>query len=109
MKAVVSVDDSEGVDYDAESGVYRTSYDWNSPASLSEAILAAVSTVTGCDPIELPPLYEQVDPACLEELFAPEPGCPRRSGSITFRLGDCHVTIAADGELVVYPPAEFDE
>lgn len=97
--------DDRDLEYDSESGVYRMSHDWAAPESLSSAVLTAVSAAADCEPVELPPLYEQVDPACLEGLFSPEPGSQRRNGSVTFALGEFHVTVAADGEIVVYPPA----
>jgi hypothetical protein len=102
----VTTEDGGPVEYDPESGVYRTNYNWNSPGSLSTAVLDAVSEAADCEGLDLPPLYEQIDPAGLEKLFAPIPGSERCTGSVTFPLGEYHITIAADGEIVIYPPSE---
>jgi hypothetical protein len=102
----VTTEDDGPVEYDPESGVYRTNYNWSSPGSLSTAVLDAVSEAADCEGLDLPPLYEQIDPAGLEKLFAPIPGSERCTGSVTFPLGEYHITIAADGEIVIYPPSE---
>jgi hypothetical protein len=102
----VSTEDGDPVEYDPTSGVYRTNYNWSSPGSLSTAVLDAISEAADCEGLDLPPLYEQIDPAGLEKLFAPIPGSERCTGSVTFPLGEYHVTIAADGEIVIYPPSE---
>lgn len=102
----MTTEDGAPVEYDPESGVYRTNYNWSSPGSLSTAVLDAVSQAADCEGLDLPPLYEQIDPAGLEKLFAPIPGSERCTGSVTFPLGEYHITIAADGEIVIYPPSE---
>lgn len=99
-------EDSDPVEFDPESGVYRTNYNWSSRGSLSTAVLDAVSEAADSEAIDLPPLYEQIDPKGLENLFAPIPGSERCTGSVTFPLGEYHITIAADGEIVIYPPSE---
>lgn len=101
----MSAEDRDPVEFDPESGVYRTNYNWSSRGSLSTAVLDAVGEAAERDALDLPPLYEQIDPEGLENLFAPIPGSERCTGSVTFPLGDYHVTIAADGEIVIYPPS----
>lgn len=51
-----------------------TTYTLPSGDRLSEAIVRAVAIETGCDPLELPPLYETVDPDALDELWNSETG-----------------------------------
>lgn len=36
---------------------------------VSHTVIAAVSEVTNCDPIELDPLYEYIDPEALDTIF----------------------------------------
>jgi hypothetical protein len=47
----------------------KHSCDENEP--ISQTVVTAVAEVTGCDPIELDPLYEYIDPDAMDALFHP--------------------------------------
>lgn len=68
---------------------------------LSERIVNEVATCDGVDPVELPPLFDAVDPDALEALFAPTANGEKRRGKIWFSYADYDVTIEYDGEPVV--------
>lgn len=73
-------------------------------ATPTEAVVDAVADVRDCDPIELPPLNDAVDPEALDELFADTVGGkPRHGGRLTFRYCDCDVTVTGAGTVVVEP------
>ena len=83
-----------------ESAVRRDATD----ATPTEAVVDAVADARDCEPIELPPLNDAVDPDALDDLFADTPsGRPRYDGHLTFRYCDCTVTVSAVGIVVVDP------
>ena len=78
-----------------------------SEAPVSQTVVLAVAEATGEDPIELPPLYDTVDPDALNELFDSDaPGAERVDGHVEFAYADCDVTVRADGRVTVAPAAE---
>ena len=70
--------------------------------SLVPDIVAAVSAERGVDPVDLPPLYERVDPDALDALFASTPVREGNlSGSVSFEYASCTVEVSADGAVDV--------
>ena len=69
-------------------------------ASSSYEVVKVLSEKTGTPLVELPPLYESVDPDALDALFTPDYREPLR-GETTFSYADHEVTISSDGELVI--------
>lgn len=71
----------------------------------SQAVVEAVADREGIAPTELVPpeyetLYDAVDPAALDALFAPRAnGAERTDGSITFRFCGYEVTVTAGGTV----------
>lgn len=73
--------------------------------SVSIAVVNAVATHRDADPVELPPLYEWIDPDALDSLFGPTGSGGPRSGRLEFTYDghsitvDCTdgVSIAVDG------------
>ncbi len=70
-------------------------------ASVSVAVLEAVSRATGVDIIDIEtPLATVVDPDCLEALWRPVNGADRDvNGSVSFDYFDCRVTVESDGTV----------
>lgn len=74
------------------------------PAQLGSAdeivttVLAAVAESEGCDPLDLPPIYERLDPEALAAL-------PREAGfvELSFRYYGHQVTIGRDGGVSATP------
>lgn len=77
-------------------------YEWSSDTALSVAVIEAVASATGHDPMEIEPLYESVDPGALDALFESEAG-RRDSGTVSFLVADHLVVADSAGEIVVYP------
>lgn len=78
---------------------YETRYDPARDDSLVWAVVDAVATTADCDPLEVEPLYERVNPEALEALFEPRGSAPDRSGTVSFSLHGRVVTVV-DGELI---------
>jgi hypothetical protein len=71
--------------------------------SLSTAVIQAVADAADLEPAELgTPLYDQIDPDALDNLFSDRhDGTPRGGGHVAFTLLDYDVTVYSDGHVVV--------
>ncbi|MFC6719411.1 HalOD1 output domain-containing protein [Natrialbaceae archaeon GCM10025810] len=91
-----SRDANEGGDDGA--GDVDARYDPAVDDSLTAVIVGAVARAVGCEPLEVEPLYDVLDPDALESLFEPCSAGPR-SGSVSFVLEGVRVTVV-DGTRV---------
>ncbi|KPN31190.1 hypothetical protein SY89_01933 [Halolamina pelagica] len=66
--------------------------------SVADRTVQAVATTTKTDPVELPPLYEAVDPDALTDLVE-----GMRRGEIVFTYADCMVSVTGEGLVTVEP------
>ena len=74
---------------------------------ISQTVVLAVAEATGDDPMELPPLYDTIDPDALNKLFGDRiDGAERLGGSFEFSYAGCEVTVRADGTVDVVPAAD---
>lgn len=68
----------------------------------SRAVVEVVADAEGVDPLELPPLYEAIDPDALDALFRPS-ACrtdvPPTSGEVRFGYHGHEVHITAAGRV----------
>lgn len=87
-------------------GNYRVYHDPAGAAAVTTTVAHALADLTGVDVTAAEAaLHERVDPAALDQLFAPRPdGTPRSPGHVAFRVVGCRVTVYGDGEIVVTPP-----
>ncbi|WP_347877763.1 HalOD1 output domain-containing protein [Halobacterium sp. R2-5] len=60
----------------------------------SNRILDAVAAQTDSDPVDLPPLYDTIDPEVLDSLVE-----TMDNGAISFTYAGHEITVAHDGEL----------
>jgi hypothetical protein len=68
------------------------------------AVVEAVATAEGVDPIELNPLNDTIDPDALDALFASTgPRGDASVGEVSLHFGGHHVTVRGTGELLVRP------
>lgn len=68
----------------------------------TEAVVLAVADARGCDPVELPPLNDALDPDSLNDLFADKAGGrPRRGGRLAFEYADCRVVVLGGEKIRV--------
>lgn len=70
---------------------------------ICDTVIDAVSAATNTDPLDLPQLYDTIDPDALERLFCGGDGDARPRGRIEFAFADCDVRVHADGRVVVVP------
>ena len=72
-------------------------------ATVSEAVVDAVSTVASIDPLDMDPLYFSIDLDALERLVGPKLNGRRRSGRVVveFKVGDYDVVVNNDGLISV--------
>ncbi|MFD1563867.1 HalOD1 output domain-containing protein [Haloarchaeobius amylolyticus] len=70
--------------------------------SVSMAAIHAVSSLMECEPWELIPLYETIDPDMLDELCE-----SRQNGSVKFVYSDFHITVEG-GEYLLLRPADHN-
>lgn len=68
----------------------------------SEAVVSAVTELTGADPKTIEPLYSAVDPDALDALFAADrDGEDRSSCRVAFTYCGCDVVVSGDGAVRV--------
>lgn len=74
---------------------------------VSERVVAAVADVRDEHPLELPRLYEVIDPDALDQLFdSGVAGGQTGPSRMSFMHADCEVVVHSDGEVDVTAPDE---
>ena len=66
--------------------------------SVSMAAIHAVSSLNECDPLDLTPLYETIDPEILDNLCESQ-----QDGTVKFVFGDFHITVERGEYLLLQP------
>lgn len=89
-----------------DTGTARKQFDGRTePPSI--AVVSLVAAVAGCDPAELEPLSDVLDPDALDELFAPTPtGRHRTDGRVEFSYHGYDVTVYSYGVVEVEPTGD---
>lgn len=86
-----------------ETGTYQTTFD-SRIEPVSTVVISAVSTALEEEAIEMPPLYNAIDPDALDAVFQPvHTGSPRDDRHLQFTFNGCQVTVQSDGIVVVEP------
>lgn len=94
----MTTSDDREVEYDAETGTYRASYD-PSTESPSICVLEAVGVARDTEPTALDPLDEYVDPDALDHVFDPTTRKSGVHGSLSFNYEGLLVVVHSDGEV----------
>ena len=81
---------------------YVTQYDHTQHQPITEVIIDALAAVSGTDPLELPPLYEAIDPDALELIVREPNTAPTRSCFVGFTLGAWGIIVTGSGEIQIY-------
>ncbi|UTF55623.1 HalOD1 output domain-containing protein [Natronosalvus rutilus] len=68
---------------------------------IREQIVDGVAALEGTDPLELPPLYDVVEPDALESIFSPTISGTARVGRIEFPYAGHTITVEVEDEPVV--------
>lgn len=66
----------------------------------STKVVRAVANETNTDPVELPPLYYEIDPDALDRLFDPSTAAASVE-RLTFTMAGCDVAIDDAGQVTV--------
>ncbi|UPV76561.1 hypothetical protein M0R89_18690 (plasmid) [Halorussus limi] len=92
----------EIIDFDLETGTYRTTYDYPSEPP-SVAVALALMELTGRDVTDFDPLYGSatVDPDALDELFRPKPGDTSRDAVVQFTYNEYEIRVKDYGRIVI--------
>lgn len=69
--------------------------------TVSQRVVMAVAEARDIDTLELPPLYDVIDPDALDNLFNSE---KRTRGRVVFMYNDCEVIVHSDGEVDITAP-----
>lgn len=81
---------------------YITHYDPGGDRSIAELVTNALAAVSGTDPLDLPPLYQAVDPDALELVVRQPDSQPRQACFIGFTVGNWGVIVTGAGEIQIY-------
>jgi hypothetical protein len=92
---------SEDVAYNESSGAYRTVFDPDSQLA-SEAVLTTAAEAASVEPLDLPPLYDAVDPDALDALLGTHAQPPSSEGlTVSFGYVGFDVEVGGGGTVVV--------
>jgi len=104
------VESTENVDTDQWVQVQQAHYDRTTEEELVTTLIMAIAEAKDVDPLdgaEMPPLYESLDAAALENTFFGPSGAGtdhQDGGAVTFQHSGCKVALRADGWIFVYEP-----
>ncbi|WP_251330194.1 HalOD1 output domain-containing protein [Haloplanus pelagicus] len=84
----------------SDPSLHRAQIDWDRREPVSFTVQVALGDVEECEPIELDPLADYVDPDALEAFFTGPPDVLAKR-SITFEYGDHLVHVDGRGEVIV--------
>lgn len=80
--------------------VVDSRYERDGSRTPAEVVIEAVAAAADVDPLELPPLYDYVEPDALNSLFRHDG--PGDAGTVlSFRIDDWNVFLHADGRIRV--------
>lgn len=90
----------ESFDYDASEDTYRVLFD---PETVdpSTAVVSALAVISDTDPVDLEPLYNVIDPDCLDSIASKQPSAG--DVEIAFRLNGYAVEAKSSGSIEFTP------
>jgi hypothetical protein len=80
---------------------HAVQHDFGGEQLLSTTVISAVADATGAQPLDLPPLYEAINPDTLDSLFRPTDEGGGVPDQITFTYSGYAVTVHGDGTVIV--------
>ena len=81
--------------------VVDSEYSSESDRSPSDAVIEAIAEAAETDPIELPPLYNYIDPDALDQLIEKHGRVSSQKTVLSFRVETWNVFINSDGQIRV--------
>lgn len=105
MTELSDLDYFERVDYNARTGTYYATFDWESSADLTTAIVEGVAVISEREITSLPPLANVVDPDTLARVFQVQrqEGSEAGNGCLVFEFAGYELIAYWDGTLVFDP------
>lgn len=91
----------ERLEVDSTTNVYRARC--RSDEVVSTAVVLTVAALHDCDPTDLPPLVNAVDPDALVRLVTHD---TTTEAMTSFVYADCTVTVRSNGDITVTPDRE---
>jgi hypothetical protein len=103
-----SRDESDELRYEQGEDRYVFHYDDDDTATLTATIVHALASIADTDVSQGEfSLYDSIDPDALDRIFRPKAdGTERTGGHIAFTALEHEVYVYANGDIVIYPPAE---
>lgn len=86
--------------YDATSDTYHVSLEEDGSVPISVAVIRAIASITGSDPLDLEPLAAYVDPDSLEATFE-GPLARASPPSISFTYVGYRITVDSPTEITI--------
>ncbi|WP_049928981.1 HalOD1 output domain-containing protein [Halopiger goleimassiliensis] len=90
---------SEDDHLDPAEDEYVTTFDPDAGESASESVITAVAALSGTRPVDLPPLYEAVDPDALDSLIAHARRTDAGTHELWFSYDGFDVSVRSDGRI----------
>lgn len=85
-------------------------HNWESESGVTTTLIDALEEVLGQKALlELPPLYDHVDPDALDRLFSQVKSSDRTRGVLYFDFAEYEVAIHATGDVVIYADGPTDD
>lgn len=71
--------------------------------SPSVTVVSAIASIRGCSPVQLPPLYDTIDPDSLDQFVSILDSHGSSNVSITFRYNGYRVTVQSSQTVKIVP------
>ena len=84
-------------------------YETDSDRSPAVAVADALAEADGVDAMDLPPLYDVIDPDALDALFAERGQSADAETVVSFRFGRWNVFVGSDGRIRICDPSQPTE
>ena len=99
---MIDVNETRDDSTDRRMNTHHVHYDPGGDAAPSVALITAVADLADADPLELPPLYETIDPDTIDE-FVGSDELPDVAGTVAFTYEGYEVTVHASGLFEIVP------
>lgn len=87
--------------YCTSTPVVEYEHGTNGEGSLAESVVTAISQAAGSDPLELPPLYESIEPDILDMLTRDRTDGDGTNRVLCFKYSHWAVFVRGDGRIIV--------
>ncbi|RQH00467.1 HalOD1 output domain-containing protein [Natrarchaeobius oligotrophus] len=102
--------DASDLQYDQPNDRYVFRHDPEGAATITTTIVHAIASIADTDVSQGEfSLYDSVDPDALDRLFSKKAdGSERTDGHVAFTALEYEVYVYANGDVIIYPPADAD-